>query len=96
VRSVITARCPDQEDDPSSEHPEALKAQLSVSFTVVIQRDHRELEDWLQFAQVDFVLPEVRPALRLVPGDHEQIVGAICIAIKLIVRANGDAQPRAT
>jgi len=85
MRRVITARGPHQEDNSALPHSEALQSEFTVALARVFHRDHWVIEDRFQGCKIDLVLPEVLPALLLVPSDHEQNVDAFCVRVKQIV-----------
>ena len=87
MRGVVTSRCPDQEDDSTLRHAEALQPHFTVALARVFHRDHREVKDGFQSSKIDLVLPEILPTLWLVPGDRAQTVYAFCNLAKQTVDA---------
>ncbi len=87
MRGVVTSRSPDQEDDSTHPHSEALQPQFTVDLSRVFHRDHRVVEDRFQIGKINLVLLEVRSTLWLVPGDHAQTVYAFCGLVKQTVDA---------
>jgi len=87
MRGVVTSRSPDQEDDSTHPHSEALQPQFTVGLSKVFHRDHRVVENRFQIGKIDLVLLEVGSTFWLVPGDHAQTVYAFCRAVKQTVDA---------
>ena len=77
MRGVITARGPDQEDNFTLPHAQALQPKFTVAWAIIFHRDHRVVEDGFQFRKINLVLPDVFPSLRLIPSDHAQTVYAV-------------------
>ena len=61
---------PNQEDDPSTPHSQALQSQFPVGFAIIFNRDHRKVESVFKFSKINVVLLEIESSLRFVPGDH--------------------------
>ena len=57
MRGVVAARCPDQEDDSTPPHAEALQSQFPVTLASVLHRDHRAIEDGFQIRKIDPKFP---------------------------------------
>jgi hypothetical protein len=92
MRSVVTARSPDQEDYPTLPHAQALQPQLTVALAIVFHRDHRVVESWLQISKINLVLPDVLTPLWFVPGDHKQNVYALCLRVNQTVDTEESAR----
>lgn len=88
MRGVVTARCPDQEDNTTLPHAKALQPKFAVAFASIFHRDHRVVEDRFQVRKINLVLADIFPSLRLVPGDHAQTVYAFYESFSELVDAN--------
>ena len=88
MRGVVTARCPDQEDNTTLPHAKALQPKFAVAFASIFHRDHRVVEDRFQVRKINLVLADIFPSLRLAPGDHAQTVYGFYGSVNQIVDAN--------
>ena len=87
MRGVVTSRSPDQEDDATHPHSEALQPQFTVDLSRVFHRDHRVVENRFQIGKIDLVLLKVGSTFSLVPGDHAPTVYAFRRTVKQTVDA---------
>lgn len=78
MRGVFTAWSPDNKDNSTAPHAQALQPQLAVVLPVIFHRDHREIEDRLEFSKIDSMFAEILAALRFIPRDHAGNVDANC------------------
>ena len=83
----VAARGMHHEHDDSSQHPQCLQSQLSVSVAPVFTGDGEALEYRGAVNKVDAVLTNVGLSLGFVVSDHKQIVDAINSAAKQYVDA---------
>lgn len=77
MRGVITARGPDQKDNPAAPHAQALQPEFTIALAIIFHRDHRVVENRFKRSQINLVLADVTASLRLVPRDHVQTVYAV-------------------
>ena len=82
MRGIIPARCPNKKDNSFAPHTEALQPHFAVVLTIVLHRNHREIENRLKICEIDAVFSEIDTALRLLPSDHEQNVDAKYSSVK--------------
>ena len=61
---------PNQKDNSSTKHCQALQPQLAVGLAVVFHRDHWEIECASKVYKVIFVFLEIAGTLRLIPSDQ--------------------------